>query len=200
MFRRISQLIVGLVLFGFAGALMIEAQVGLDPWTVFAQGLENVTGLSIGLLTVLIGAVVLLLWLPLRQRPGVGTVLNILIIGPVIDLGVFLFETPPELWQRILMFTAGLVLLAIATGMYIGSNFGAGPRDGLMTGITSRFGVPTWISRTSIEITVLATGWILGGDVWFGTLAFALLIGPLCGVTLPIFAIAKPSKTRAETE
>lgn len=195
MFRRIAQLLLGLVLYGFAGSLMIRAEVGLDLWTVFAQGLANVTGLSIGLLTVLIGAGVLLLWFPLRQRPGLGTVLNILIIGPVLDLGLLYVQTPTVLWQRALMFAAGLVLLAIATGMYIGSNFGTGPRDGLMVGITSRFGFATWISRTSIEVTVLIIGWLLGGNVWVGTLAFALLIGPLCGVTLPLFRISKSPKT-----
>lgn len=197
MFRRVLQLLIGLVLFGFGAALMVRAELGIDPWNVFAQGLSYVTGLSLGVLTVLIGAAVLLLWIPLRQKPGLGTVLNILLIGPALDLGMYWFATPPELWQRILMFAAGLVLLAIASGMYIGSQFGAGPRDGLMTGLKSRFGVPIWIGRTSVEVTVLVIGWILGGDVGVGTLAFALLVGPLCGFTLPIFDIAV-TKHRSE--
>lgn len=191
MFRRISRLIVGLVLFGLAAALMVRAEVGVDPWTVFSQGLGNVTGLSIGVLTLLTSLAVLLLWIPLKQRPGVGTVLNILIIGPAIDLGLLWIQTPPELWQKILMFAGGLVLLAVASGMYIGSQFGPGPRDGLMTGLKSRLGIPIWIGRTSIEVAVLLIGWFLGGNVGLGTLAFALLIGPLCGYTLPLFDIAR---------
>jgi uncharacterized membrane protein YczE len=193
MVRRVSQLLIGLVFYGYAGALMVRAELGVDPWTVFAQGLENVTSLSLGVLTVLIGAVVLLLWIPLRQRPGLGTVLNILLIGPALDVGLLFIETPPELWQRVAMFAGGLLLLSVATGLYIGSHFGAGPRDGLMTGLTSRFGIPTWIGRTSIEVTVLISGWLLGGDVWIGTLAFAVLIGPMCGVTLPLLAVSKTS-------
>ncbi len=192
MFRRVSQLLLGLVLYGFAAALLVRAALGVDPWTVFAQGLENVTSLSLGVLTVLIGAAVMILWIPLRQKPGAGTLLNIVIIGPVLDLGLWWFATPPELWQRILMFAGGLILLSIATGLYIGSQFGPGPRDGLMTGLTARFGIPTWIARTTVEVTVLITGWLLGGDVWFGTLAFALLVGPLCGITLPLFSVTRP--------
>ena len=200
MFRRVSQLLIGLVAYGFAGALMVRAALGVDPWTVFAQGLENITPLSLGALTVIIGAAVMLLWIPLRQKPGVGTLLNIVIIGPALDLGLWVFSTPPELWQRMLMFVGGLVLLAIATGLYIGSHFGPGPRDGLMTGLTSRFGIPTWIGRTSIEVSVLITGWLLGGDVWFGTLAFALLIGPLCGITLPLFSVTRPNAKAPKRE
>lgn len=191
MFRRISQLLIGLALYGFAGAMMVRAELGVDPWTVFAQGLENVTGLSLGVLTILIGIFVLLLWLPLRQRPGIGTLLNIVIIGLMLDAGLMILSVPAELWQRILLFAGGLVLLAVATGLYIGGSFGAGPRDGLMTGLHSRFGIPIWIARTSVEVLVLATGWMLGGDVGFGTLAFALLIGPLCGYTLPMFAVPR---------
>src|SRR6476660_2539205 len=124
--RRWGQLLLGLFLFGVAVALMIRAEVGLDPWTVFAQGLERQTGISIGIIVVLIGGGVLLLWIPLRQRPGLGTVLNVLLIGPVMDLALPLFATPDALWARILMFAGGLVLLAIATGLYIGARFGPG--------------------------------------------------------------------------
>lgn len=192
--RRIIQLLIGLVLYGIADAMMIRAAIGVDPWTVFAQGFSNLTGIGIGWLTNIIGLLVLLLWIPLRQKPGIGTVLNILIIGPSIELGLWLIPSPPELWQQILLFTAGLLLLAVASGLYIGSHFGPGPRDGLMTGIHSRTGWPIWIGRTIVEVTVLVIGWLLGGDVGFGTLAFAVLIGPLCGITLPMFAISKPAK------
>lgn len=193
MFRRVAQLLIGLAFYGFACAMMVTASLGVDPWTVFAQGLANVTGLSLGLLTILIGAAVLLLWIPLKQRPGIGTLLNIVVIGVVLDLGLMVLSAPPQLWQRILLFAGGLVLLAVATGLYIGSHFGAGPRDGLMTGLHSRFGVPIWIARTSVEVSVLVTGWLLGGDVGLGTLAFALLIGPLCGIALPLLAVPRSS-------
>ncbi|GLU88627.1 hypothetical protein [Agromyces sp. NBRC 114283] len=189
MLRRIPQLLIGLVLYGIADAMMIRAALGVDPWTVFAQGLSHLTGIGIGWLTNIVGLLVLLLWIPLRQRPGLGTVLNILLIGPSIELGLWLIQTPPELWQRILLFTDGLLLLAVASGLYIGSRFGPGPRDGLMTGIHARTGWPIWVGRTIVEVTVLGIGWLLGGDVGFGTVAFAILIGPLCGVTLPLLAV-----------
>jgi uncharacterized membrane protein YczE len=189
MTRRIVQLLVGLVLYGIAGALMIRAVLGVDPWTVLAQGLSVRTGLGIGILTNIIGVLVLLLWIPLKQKPGVGTVLNILIIGPSIELGLWLVPPQTVLWAQILVFAAGLVLLAVASGLYIGARMGPGPRDGLMTGLNRRFGVPIWVARTSVEIAVLTIGWILGGNVGFGTVAFALLIGPLCNITLPLFAI-----------
>jgi uncharacterized membrane protein YczE len=200
MTRRIIQLLVGLVLYGIAGALMIRAVLGVDPWTVLAQGLSVRTGLGIGILTNIIGVLVLLLWIPLRQKPGVGTVLNILIIGPSIELGLWLVPPMTQLWAQILVFAAGLLLLAVASGLYIGARMGPGPRDGLMTGLHRRFGVPIWVARTSVEITVLTIGWILGGNVGVGTVAFALLIGPLCNITLPLFAIRAPEADSAAVE
>ena len=183
--RRWGQLLIGLFLYGVALALMIEAAIGLDPWTVFAQGLDLRTGAGIGLLTVLIGMVVLLIWIPIRQKPGIGTVLNVLLVGPAIEFGLWAFEAPEELWARILIFAGGLALLAVATGLYIGAGFGPGPRDGLMTGFHARFGFPIWAVRTVVEGTVLTIGWLLGGNVGFGTVAFALLIGPMVHVTVP---------------
>lgn len=197
MLLRLARLIPGLILYGVADAFMIEAAIGLSPWTVFAQGLSLQTGLSIGLLTVIIGAAVLLLWIPLRQRPGLGTVLNILLIGPGIELGLWMLPTPEPLWLRIAYFAFGLVLLAVATGIYIGAHLGAGPRDGLMTGIHSRYGAPIWVARTSVEVTVLISGWIMGGNLGLGTLAFALFIGPLCGITLPLFDPVRRAESRA---
>ncbi|GAB2549613.1 YczE/YyaS/YitT family protein [Leucobacter ruminantium] len=195
---RMLQLIPGLILYGVADAFMIEAAVGVDPWTVFAQGLSRHTGMGIGLLTNIIGLLVLLLWIPLRQRPGIGTACNILLVGPGIELGLWLLPTPDELWVRVLFFAIGLVLLAVASGIYIGTDLGPGPRDGLMTGIHLRFGAPIWVGRTAVEASVLAIGWILGGDVGVGTLAFALLIGPLCNLTLPFFARGRRATVAAD--
>lgn len=190
--RRWGQLLLGLFLYGVAVALMVRADVGLDPWTVFAQGLEVQTGWSIGLIVVLIGAVVLLLWIPIRQKPGIGTVLNVLMIGPVLDLALLVISTPEGLWAQWLMFATGLALLAVATGLYIGARFGPGPRDGLMTGAHARFGWKIWKVRTAVELTVLGIGWLLGGTVGFGTVAFALLIGPMVGLTLPRLRVPEP--------
>lgn len=195
--RRWAQLLVGLFLYGIALALMIEAAVGLDPWTVFAQGLDRQTGWGIGLVTVLIGALVLLLWIPLRQKPGIGTVLNVLLVGPALEVGLWAFEAPEELWARILIFGGGLALLAVATGLYVGAGFGPGPRDGLMTGAHARFGFPIWAVRGTIELTVLTIGWLLGGNVGLGTVAFALLIGPMVHVTLPRLRVPLPSDAAA---
>ena len=197
MIRRWGQLLLGLFLYGVSVALMIRAEIGLDPWTVFAQGLEAQTGWSIGVIVVLIGAGVLLLWIPLRQRPGIGTVLNVLLIGPVMDLALIVLDTPDELWARIVMFAGGLALLSIATGLYIGARFGPGPRDGLMTGAHTRFGWKIWKVRTGVEVTVLAIGWLLGGTVGVGTVAFALLIGPMVGQTLPRLRVPETSTTAA---
>lgn len=187
--RRLARLITGLALYAFADALMIRAALGVDPWTVFAQGLMAQTGLGYGLLTNIIGALVLLLWIPLRQRPGLGTVLNVLLIGPIIELSVWILPVMPNVWAQAGMFTAGLVLLAVASGIYIGAQMGPGPRDGLMTGIHNRFGWPIWVGRFGVEATVLLIGWLLGGNVGLGTLAFALLIGPLCNITLPLMGV-----------
>ncbi|WP_244304665.1 YczE/YyaS/YitT family protein [Leucobacter viscericola] len=185
--RKLLQLIPGLILYGIADAFMIRAAIGVDSWTVFAQGLAVHSGFGIGIITNVTGLIVLLLWWPLRQKPGLGTILNILLVGPGIELGLWLLPTPEEMWLRIAYFVLGMLLLALASGIYIGARLGPGPRDGLMTGIHLRFGTPIWIGRTGVELTVLLVGWLLGGNVGFGTLAFALLIGPLCGITLPLF-------------
>lgn len=199
--RRITQLVLGLFLYGIAIALMIRAAVGVGPWDVFGQGLARVTGLNFGLLVNVVGALVLLLWIPLRQKPGIGTVANVLIIGPSAEVGLWLVPTIDELWVRIAVFVAGLLLLAMASGLYIGARMGPGPRDGLMTGIHTRFGVRIWMARTIVELSVLLVGWILGGNVGIGTLAFALLIGPLVGVTIPFFRVpVKPVPEVLEAE
>lgn len=187
--RRIIQLLIGLFLYGIAIALMVRAGIGVSPWDVLTQGLVHQTGLPFGLLTNLIGVVVLLLWIPLRQMPGVGTVLNVLLIGPSAQLGLWLIPQQTVPWIQGLVFAGGLALLAVATGLYIGARLGPGPRDGLMTGLHRRTGWRIWIVRTLIEVTVLIIGWILGGQVGIGTLAFALLIGPMVNVTLPVLTV-----------
>lgn len=186
--RRFFQLILGLFLYGIGISLMVRAAIGIAPWDVLTQGVSKQSGLSFGLVTNLIGVVVLLLWMPLRQRPGLGTLLNVLLIGPSAQLGLWLLPEMHGLALQIPVFASGLLVLALATGLYIGANFGPGPRDGLMTGLHYRYGWPVWRVRTLIEASVLLTGWLLGGDVGWGTLAFALLVGPLCGITLRWFA------------
>lgn len=187
--RRWVQLLLGLFLYGIAIAMMVRAAVGISPWDVLAQGISLRTGIPFGLVTNLVGGLVLLLWIPLRQRLGIGTILNALLIGPSAEVGLWLIPLQDNLWVRIALFVGGLLLLSIATGLYIGARFGPGPRDGLMTGINAKFGVRIWVVRTTIEIIVLIIGWILGGNVGFGTLAFALLVGPLVHVTMPILRV-----------
>lgn len=189
--RRFAQLLLGLFLYGIGISLMVRASLGIAPWDVLTQGLSEQTGWSFGALTNLIGLVVLLLWIPIRQKPGLGTVLNVLLIGPSAQFGLWLFPEFQGLWQQVPAFIAGLLVLALATGMYIGANFGPGPRDGLMTGLHRRTGWPIGLVRTLIEASVLLAGWAMGGDAGWGTLVFALSIGPLCAVTMRWFA-AKP--------
>ena len=189
MTRRWVQLWVGLFLYGISMAMMIRAGVGISPWDVLSQGLSIHTGIRFGYITIIVSAFVLLLWIPIRQKLGIGTVLNAIFVGIFADVGLSLIPEQTELWIRIPLFIGGLLLLAIATGMYIGARFGPGPRDGLMTGIHYKFGVRIWIVRTSIEVIVLIIGFFLGGNVGFGTLAFALLIGPMVHKTMPFFLV-----------
>jgi len=185
MTRRLAQLLVGLFLYGMGIALMVPAGVGVAPWDVLTLGIEKQTGLGFGLITFIVSLFVMLLWIPIRQKPGIGTVLNVLLVGPFAQVGLWIIPPIDGLLWKILVFASGLLILAIATGLYIGARFGPGPRDGLMTGIHARWGWRIWIVRTSIEVVVLSIGWVLGGDVGFGTLAFALLIGPLVNITIP---------------
>lgn len=199
--RRIAQLLVGLFLYGVAIAAMVRAGIGVSPWDVLSQGVTVQTAIPFGWVTNIIGALVLLLWIPLRQKPGIGTVLNVLLVGPSAELGLAVIPSPTLLWQQILVFALGLLTLAVATGLYIGAGYGPGPRDGLMTGIHRRLGLPIWLVRTAIETTVLLIGWMLGGTVGVGTLAFALLIGPMVGTALPLLRVtpADPGRTRDST-
>ncbi|MEO7350139.1 MAG: hypothetical protein ABIW32_09840 [Terrimesophilobacter sp.] len=189
MTRRWVQLMVGLFLYGFSMAMMIRGAVGVSPWDVLSQGISLRTGIEFGYVTIIVSGFVLLLWIPIRQRLGIGTVLNAIFVGLFANVGLFLIPELTELWIRIPLFTGGLILVAVATGLYIGARFGPGPRDGLMTGIHHRFGVRIWIVRTSLEVIVLIIGWLLGGNVGVGTLAFALLIGPMVHKTMPFFLV-----------
>jgi uncharacterized membrane protein YczE len=186
---RWTRLLAGLVLFGLADGLIVQAGVGVTPWDVLGQGVSLRTGVLFGIVTIVIGALLLLLWIPLRQRPGIGTLLNVLIVGAAAQAVLWLVPTPDPLLARIALFVLGLLLLAVATGLYVGARLGAGPRDGLMMGISRRLGWPIWVARTAIEGTVVALGWLLGGDAALGTLAFAFLIGPLCQFTIPFFTV-----------
>lgn len=189
--RRTLQLMLGLVAYGLGVGLMVIAGVGVAPWDVLAQGVARVTTLDFGLVTILISGVVLLLWIPLRQKLGIGTVANAVMVGAVAQLVLWFVPVPDDLWARSLIFAGGLATVAIATGLYIGAELGPGPRDGLMTGIVRRTGWPIWIVRTGLEVTVVAIGWTLGGNVGVGTLAFALLIGPMVHVTMPWFSMRR---------
>jgi uncharacterized membrane protein YczE len=192
MLSRTSRLLIGLVLYGVGCALTVAAGLGVDPWTVFAQGLSRVTGLGIGWITNVVGLAVLLLWIPLRQKPGVGTIANILLVGTSMQIALWILPHPDELWMQVLLLVAGVVMVAVASGLYIGARFGPGPRDGLMTGLHGRFGWPIWACRLTVEGSVLILGWLLGGTVGVGTLVFALGIGPLVHVAMPLLAFTRP--------
>lgn len=187
--RRIVQLQLGLVLYGASLACMVRAELGLDPWDVLHQGLAKRVGLSFGTVVILVGALVLVLWIPLRQRPGIGTVSNVLVIGLAADATLAVLTAPDPSVARWGLLALGVLANAVATAAYIGAGLGPGPRDGLMTGWVARTGANVRRTRTVIEITVLAAGWLLGGTVGVGTVLYALSIGPLVHALLPRLAI-----------
>jgi uncharacterized membrane protein YczE len=187
--RRLTQLYVGLLAYGLAAALQVRSKLGLDPWDVFHQGLAQHLGLEIGTVVIIIGAAVLLLWIPLRQRPGLGTLSNVVLVGLSMNWSLALLPDSAPLAWRIVELAAGILCCGVATGMYIGAAFGPGPRDGLMTGLSRRTGRSIRLVRTGIELTVLVGGWLLGGTVGIGTVLFALSIGPLTQIFLPIFTV-----------
>ena len=184
---RLAQLYAGLLLYGFSGSLLVLAGLGLDPWNVFHEGLSRTFGLAIGTWAIIVGAAVLLLWIPLRQKPGIGTVSNVVIIGVTMNVVLAHVGPPHALGPRIALLVAGVFLSGVATGAYIGAGLGPGPRDGLMTGLAAR-GYSIRAVRTGLELTVLVTGWLLGGTVGVGTLVYALSIGPLAHVFIPLFS------------
>jgi uncharacterized membrane protein YczE len=191
--RRLTQLFAGLVLYGFSDALMLLAGLGVDPWDVLHQGLSRRFGLGVGTWAIIVGAVVLALWIPLRQRPGFGTVSNVIVIGAVIDLCLATIPAPHGLTLRTLVLLTGVGLNGVATGAYIGAGLGPGPRDGLMTGLAAR-GHSIRVVRTAIELTVLVSGWLLGGTVGVGTVVYALAIGPLAHIFIPLLRIDEPAE------
>jgi uncharacterized membrane protein YczE len=186
--RRLVQLYVGLALYGASSALLVASGLGLEPWNVLHQGLAELTGLTIGVVSIIVGAAVLLLWIPLRQRPGLGTVSNVFVVGLAMDGTLALVPDAHGLAVRIPLLLAGIVLNGAATGLYISASFGPGPRDGLMTGLHQRTGRSIRLIRTAIEVAVVATGFALGGTVGIGTLLYALAIGPLAQLFLRVFA------------
>jgi uncharacterized membrane protein YczE len=181
--ERATRLLLGLVLFGLSLATLVKADLGLDPWNVFTQGLARQIDLSLGQTTVIVSVLLLLVWIPLGERPGLGTIANALIVGPVVDLGLEIIPAPDQLAGQVAFMVLAIVGTAIATGLYVGAGWGPGPRDGLMTGLARR-GVPIALARAGIEITVLIVGWFLGGSVGVATVAFAFTIGPLVKIAL----------------
>lgn len=192
--RRLVQLVVGLWLYGATMAFMVEAGLGLDPWDVLHEGLTLHVPLSFGQVVIVVGAVVLLAWIPLRQRPGVGTVLNVLLIGVAVDVTLVLLPTPDDLWVRVLFLVVGVVGNGVAGALYIGADLGTGPRDGLWTGIVRRTGASIRLVRTGLEVTVLVIGFVLGGTVGLGTVLYAVMIGPIVQTVLPFTQVRRPPR------
>jgi uncharacterized membrane protein YczE len=193
--RRLVQLYAGLALYGFSDALLVRSGLGLSPWDVFHQGLAERTTISIGGWVILVGALVLLLWVPLQQRPGVGTLSNVIVIGLALDASLALLPAPDGGGARWAFLVTGVLLNGVATACYIGARLGPGPRDGLMTGLAAR-GHSIRVVRTAIELTVLVVGWLLGGTVGIGTAVYAVAIGPLAHTLLPIFSVGEPLDPR----
>ena len=197
--QRSLRLLSGLVLFGVALAALVQADLGLDPWTVFNQGVAERTGLTIGQVTIACSLLLLLLWIPLGQRPGLGTIANALVVGPVLDLALEVIPEPAHLAGQVAYAVVAILGVAVATGLYVGAGWGPGPRDGLMTGLAAR-GVPIPWARAGIELTVLAVGWLLGGTVGVATVLFATAIGALVKQALRRLSLAPasaPSRERA---
>ncbi|MFD5080213.1 YitT family protein [Streptomyces sp. NPDC058371] len=187
--RRLIQLYAGLALYGASSALLVESGLGLEPWNVLHQGLAKLTGLTIGVVSIVVGAAVLLLWIPLRQRPGLGTVSNVFVVGIAMDGTLALVPDAHTLAVRIPLLVVGILLNGVATGLYISARFGPGPRDGLMTGLHRRTGRSIRLMRTAVELAVVATGFALGGTIGIGTVLYALAIGPLAQLFLRLFAV-----------
>jgi uncharacterized membrane protein YczE len=192
--RRLTQLTVGLLAYGVSIALLVESRLGNMPWDVFHQGVAQVTALSLGTVIILVGGVVLLLWWPLRQRPGIGTVSNVVVLGFATDGALAVLPAPGHIVARGAFLVGGVLLCAVASGLYIGARLGPGPRDGLMTGLASR-GISIRFARTGIEVAVVAIGFLLGGRLGIGTIVYALTIGPLVHVTLPWLTVGAPASS-----
>jgi uncharacterized membrane protein YczE len=196
--RRLSQLLVGLFLYGWSMAMMVRSGLGLDPWDVFHYGLARHVPLSFGQVTIVVGAIVLLAWIPLRQRPGIGTILNIFVIGLSADFGLAMMGQPANLVGRSALLVGGIVLNGLAGALYVGAHLGPGPRDGLWVAITRRYGLSIRLVRTVIELSVLVIGWLMGGVVGVGTVLYALSIGHLNQFFLHRVQVATPSVDEPE--
>ncbi len=183
--RRLIQLYAGLLLYGVSMALLVRSALGVMPWDVLHQGVALRVGWSLGTVTIAVGVLVLLAWVPLRERPGVGTVSNVVVIGVAVDGALAVLPEVDEVGLRVLLAVAGVVLNAVATAAYVGVHLGPGPRDGLMTGLVRRTGGSVRVVRTSIEVAVVVSGYALGGTLGVATVAYALAIGPLVHVLLP---------------
>jgi uncharacterized membrane protein YczE len=195
MLRRLTQLYAGLVLYGFSASLILLSGLGNVPWDVFHQGLANHTPVGTGIWVCIVGALLLLLWIPLRQKPGLGTFSNVVVLGVVLQVMVDVFDQPSGTTERVALLVGGVLLNGVATGLYIGARFGPGPRDGLMTGLAAR-GHSLRAVRTAIELTVLAAGALLGGTVGIGTVLYALSIGPLAKVFVPLLDAERAAQRR----
>jgi uncharacterized membrane protein YczE len=189
----VPRLAAGLVLCGTGIAFMVAADLGLAPWSVLDQGISRHTGIPIGTVTIILGAVVLVAWLPLRERPGLGTVLNVLLIGGTIDVVLLVLDTPDAMAARLGYMALGAFLFGPGSGLYIGAGLGPGPRDGLMTGLAARGVGSIRLVRTGIELTALAAGWLLGGSVGLGTVVFAVTVGPNVQFFLARLPVAGPA-------
>jgi uncharacterized membrane protein YczE len=179
----------GLTLFGVGEGLLLVSAAGASPWSVFAQGIHLSVGLSVGAVTIIISILVLLLWVPLSQKPGMGTILNALIIGIMIDICIKFVPTPEDFISQIFLAVAAVLIVGLGGGIYLVANLGAGPRDGLMIGLQKKTNFPIAAVRATLEITVMSIGWYLGGTVGVGTLLFAFGIGP--AVALSLFVVGK---------
>lgn len=186
--KRFIQLLIGLVLFGLGIAMMLRSGLGLPPWDVLHQGLTEQFGITVGIWSIIISVGILVLWLPLREKYGIGTVLNAIIIGVVIDVGALVIPQPESVWWAAVLMAGGIFLIGLASGMYIGANLGPGPRDGLMTAVARR-GPSIRLTRWGLEVAVLITGIVLGGTFGVGTIAFAVFIGPVVQFFLPRWSI-----------
>lgn len=182
---RVPRLVAGLALCGLGIAFMVAADLGLAPWSVLDQGISDRTGIPIGTVSIIVGAVVLLAWIPLRERPGLGTVLNVVLIGVTIDIALLVLDTPDAMAARLAYLAVGAFLWGPGSGLYIGAGLGPGPRDGLMTGLAARGVGSIRVIRTGIELSALAAGWLLGGSAGLGTVVFAVTIGPNVQLFLP---------------
>ena len=195
---RIIQLFVGLTLFGLAMAGFVRAGLGLAPWDVLHYGVTLHTGLSLGTVVIIFGFIVLLLWIPLKQMPGLGTIANVLWLGIAADIGLAVIPQAEGLPAQIALFVGALLVNGLGGGLYIGSQLGPGPRDGLMTGLHARTGISLRLARTGVEVLVLAIGWLLGGIVGFGTILYAVSIGPVTQFFLRYCIVGLPQKATVD--